>query len=227
MPDRLREIAEEIQQVVIKGRGVMDIALPPLLFVILLRWFGFTYAVGGALALAFCFVPLRFWQGRLRLAALGGAAGVLLAAGIAQLWQQETGFFVSGMATGALTVLLALVSVAVKRPLTAWSSHFARRWPRDWYWHPQVRPAYTETTWLWAIYFGGRLLLQLFYYREDQVAGLAGVNFILGWPGILLLLVVTYLYGLWRLRHLAGPSVVEFEQNAPPPWRASGAASNK
>lgn len=217
---RFREIVEEIQQVIVKGRGVLDIVLPPLLFLLLLGWLGFDSAVGSALLLAVAFVLLRFWQGRFRLAALAGTAGVLAAMGLAQLLRQETAFFVPGMVTGGLTVILAVVSVVAKRPLTAWSSHIARRWPRQWYWHPRVRPAYSETTWLWAGYFGGRLLLQTIYFRQEQVTELAGVNFILGWPGILLLLIVTYLYGSWRLRRLAGPSVAEFEQSAPPPWQS-------
>jgi hypothetical protein len=218
--ERFREIVEEIQQVIVKGRGVLDIVLPPLLFLLLLGWLGFDYAVGSALLLAVGFVLLRFWQGRFRLAALAGTAGVLVAMGLAQLLQQEAAFFVPGMVTGGLTVILAVVSVVAKRPLTAWSSHIARRWPRQWYWHPQVRPAYSETTWLWAGYFAVRLLLQTLFFRQEQIAELASVNFILGWPGILLLLIATYLYGSWRLRHLAGPSVTEYEQGVSPPWQS-------
>ena len=218
MIERFKEIVEEIQNVIIKGRGALDIVLPPLLFMLLLSWFGFAYAAGGALILAFYFVLLRFWQGRFRLAAVGGLAGVLLAVGAAQFLQRDAGFFAPGMLTGGLTVFLALVSVAAKRPLTAWSSYIARRWPLEWYWHPQVRPAYTETTWLWVAYFGGRLALQLILFQQDQMRELAAVNLILGWPGILALLITTYLYGVWRLRQLAGPGVTDFEQNAPPPW---------
>ncbi|MBN1859682.1 hypothetical protein JW848_10850 [Candidatus Bipolaricaulota bacterium] len=40
----------------------------------------------------------------------------------------------------------------------------------------------------------------------------------LGWPAIILLLAATYLYGLWRLRTLGGPSVEEFKAGAPEPW---------
>ena len=33
-----------------------------------------------------------------------------------------------------------------------------------------------------------------------------------------LLLIVSYLYGTWRLRSLGGPSVEEFKSGAEPPW---------
>jgi hypothetical protein len=44
------------------------------------------------------------------------------------------------------------------------------------------------------------------------------LNILLGWPATILLLVVSYLYGTWRLQNLSGPSVEEFEQGAKPPW---------
>jgi hypothetical protein len=44
------------------------------------------------------------------------------------------------------------------------------------------------------------------------------VNFITGWLGTVTLLVLSYLYGTWRLQRLRGPSVQEFSQGAQPPW---------
>jgi hypothetical protein len=119
-----------------------------------------------------------------------------------------------------LTVLLALVSLLTHRPLAAWTSHLVRRWPRQWYWHARVRPAYSEVTLLWALYFALRLGLQLQLFRSASTGILALVNFILGWPGTAALLVVSYLYGTWRLRTLGGPSVDEFRNNQPPPWKS-------
>ena len=36
---------------------------------------------------------------------------------------------------------------------------------------------------------------------------------------LILLLVASYLYGLWRLQRLNGPSVEEFRSGAEPPWQ--------
>jgi hypothetical protein len=44
------------------------------------------------------------------------------------------------------------------------------------------------------------------------------VRILLGWPFIIALLIVTYLYGLWRLSKLGGPSVEEFKAGKSPPW---------
>jgi len=95
----------------------------------------------------------------------------------------------------------------------------ARGWPWDWYWHPQVRPAYNEVTLAWAVFFGARLTLQALLIQSQNAALLAVFNIVSGWPATIALLVATYLYGLWRLQRLHGPSVEEFKTNAPPPWK--------
>ncbi len=93
-----------------------------------------------------------------------------------------------------------------------------RRWPLAWYWHPQVRPAYSEVTWLWAVFFALRLLLQLSFFQGTGAGLLAALQIATGWPATILLLVISYLYGTWRLRQLSGPSVEEFKTGAEPPW---------
>jgi hypothetical protein len=145
---------------------------------------------------------------------------VALAALMARLLGRAEGFFLPTIVSGAVTFLLAFVSIVAKRPLAAWSSFVTRRWPLAWYWHPLVRPAYTEVTWLWAIYFLLRLLGQFTFFQAGAVDQLVWLNLVLGWPGILLLLIVSYVYGSWRLRQLAGPSVAEFRAKTLPPWQS-------
>ena len=87
--------------------------------------------------------------------------------------------------------------------MAAWTRHLARRWHRSWYWHPQVRPAYTEVTWLWTIYFLLRVILQLTLFQEQQVTPLAGINLVMiGQLQVCYLSLVTCTllgaYGNWR-----------------------------
>lgn len=116
--------------------------------------------------------------------------------------------------------MVAVGSILAGKPMVAWTSYLARRWPWGWYWHPQVRPAYTEVTWFWAVFFLLRVGLQLNLFQAAQAEQLAGLNLILGWPATLLLLIFSYLYGTWRLRRLGGPSVTEFQENVEPPWQS-------
>jgi hypothetical protein len=162
----------------------------------------------------------RLLNGQNVLYALGGAAGVLLAIGLTRLLGGEENFFLPTLLTNALTVFLCVVSVLARRPLVAWTSFIARRWPRDWYWHPKVRPAYAEVTLFWAVYFLAQFAAQLYFYLIEAEGQLAWLNVVLGWPATILLLVISYLYGTWRLQNLKGPSVEEFEAGADPPWQS-------
>lgn len=81
-----------------------------------------------------------------------------------------------------------------------------------------MRPAYSQVTWLWVVFFSIRLVLQIVFFREADTGGLALLNVLTGWPATLVLLVASYLYGSWRLGNLGGPSVEEFKAGSPPPW---------
>ena len=150
--------------------------------------------------------------------AVAGLAGTVAAASFA-LWSGSAeAFFVPGIVSGALTAFIALISIMARRPMVAWTSMLMRRWPAGWYWHPRVRPAYTEITWLWLAFFAGRAALQWNLASRGELEALAGVRLIGGWPALIALLVVTYIYGVARLQRLGGPSVEEFRTGTPEPW---------
>lgn len=216
--DKLRELIEQFRTV-LSGRGnLLDSILPPLLFVLLNAIWRFEIAMWGSLSLALLLTATRLIRRQQIGYALGGVGAVVLAILVARFLGRAEGYFLPNIITGALTALACLVSVIFKRPLVAWTSHFARRWPREWYWHPRVRPAYSEVTLAWGLLFALRLALQIFLFREQATGALAVIQFVTGWPLTIVLLTASYLYGTWRLRQLKGPSVEEFKANAPPPW---------
>jgi hypothetical protein len=218
MTAKLREIVEELRLVLAGRSSIIDSILPPLIFVIVNALLGFDYAMWGSLLLALLITVLRLRRRQPLWYALGGFAGVAFAILISRLLGRAEGYFLPGIITGGLTVLLCLASVLVGRPIVAWTSYLTRRWPLDWYWHPRVRPAYSEVTWLWVAFFGIRLLVQLNLFQAEDAGTLAVVNALTGWPATIVLLIVSYLYGTWRLGHLRGPSVEEFKSGAEPPW---------
>jgi hypothetical protein len=215
----VRELIEELASVLTGRTYWLDVVLPPVLFAAVNAAFSFQVAMATAVALAVVVSVIRVARKESLLYALGGLLAVLAAVAIVRVLGRDEGFFIPGILTNGTTVLLAVGSVLAKRPLVAWSSYIARRWPLAWYWHDQVRPAYSEVTWAWAVFFGMRLLGQLFLFQGANADGLVVFNLLAGWPAILALLIGSYVYGRWRLRHLAGPSVEEFRQNAPPPWQ--------
>ena len=128
-------------------------------------------------------------------------------------------FLLPSLGTNGLILLLCLVSIPIRRPFVAWTSYLARHYPLAWYWHPLVRPAYSEVTILWACFFGSRLFLQLLLRSSGLDSLLFLFSLLSGWPAIMLLLAVSYVYGTWRLHRLGGPGAEEFHRGDPPPWK--------
>ncbi len=217
MLDKAREVLEEFRSVAGKV-SLLDTILPPILFLLLNGLAGFTAAMIGALGLSVLIAFLRLRRRQSLLYALAGLGSIGLAIALVLLLGRSEGFFLPDIVNGGLTVALALVSLLIRKPMVAWTSYLARRWPLDWYWHERVRPAYTEVTVVWLIYFVAKLFWQVMLFRSSAVDMLTLVNTLTGLPATVVLLIVSYLYGTWRLAQLRGPSVEEFQVGAPPPW---------
>ncbi|MBE0669905.1 MAG: DUF3159 domain-containing protein [Anaerolineales bacterium] len=216
---KLQELGEELRGV-FSGRGarLLDSFLPPVVFLLVNSLSNVNLALWAALGISGVFAAYRIMQKENLTYALGGLGGTLLAALFVKLSGSGAGFFLPGFFSGAATVILCVVSVAFNRPLVAWSSYITRRWALNWYWHPQVLPAYNEVTILWAVAFAARLTFEFWLYQQDALGALGTVRILLGWPFIVVLLIVSYIYGLWRLAKLQGPSVDEFKAGKAPPW---------
>lgn len=215
-----RELLDEFRTVFSGRNSFLDAILPPIIFLLVNGLVGFQAAMWGALLLSVVFAVVRIIRKQSLLYALAGVGSVGIAIGIAWFLGKSEGFFLPGLISGSMTLLLTVVSLVIRRPMVAWTSFLARRWPLDWYWHAQVRPAYSEVTFAWAIFFAARLFLQFSLFQNENVNSLVVTNFITGWPATILLLVFSYLYGTWRLVKLSGPSVDEFRSNAPAPWQS-------
>ena len=44
-------------------------------------------------------------------------------------------------------------------------------------------------------------------------------NILLAWPFTITILIISYVYGIWRLKNLGGPGVEEFKEDKKPPWK--------
>jgi hypothetical protein len=211
------EIWEELKSV-LSGK-TFDALLPPIVFAIANGIFGLQTAVVVAIGLAVLLGLLRVLRKQKWHYALGGLLAVSLAAGLALLTQNAASYFIPGMISSGLLVLGAVLSVIIGKPLAAWASHLTRGWPLDWFWRKDVKPAYVEVTWMWAFFFAVRLGLQIILFRQGDAAQLAWANTLLGWPVTIIVLVLSYIYGIWRLRNLGGPGVDEFQEGKDPPWK--------
>ncbi len=216
---KFNELKDELRTV-FAGGGVkiLDIVLPLLIFLVINPLFGLIPGLAASAGSGVIFFLVRVYQKDNLYYALGGLGAVLFAAGFALLSGSDVGFFIPGLVSGGLTVLVCLLSVLFKRPVAAFSSHLTRRWPLTWYWHPRIRPAYSEVTLFWGIGFAARLALEYVLYQQGAVNSLGLIRTLLGWPYTILILILSYLYGVWRLGILEGPSVAEFQSGKTGPW---------
>jgi hypothetical protein len=214
-----REMLDELRTVFTGRNSFLDAVLPPITFLVINGLAGFQAAMWSALILSMVIAIVRIVRKQSLVYALAGVGSVAVAIGIAWFLGRSEGFFLPGMVSGSMTLLLTIVSLLICRPMVAWTSYLARRWPLEWYWHAQVRPAYSEVTLAWTLFFALRLWWQVTLFQEQNSSQLALVNTLAGWPATILLLVFSYMYGTWRLAQLRGPSVDEFRNSTPAPWQ--------
>lgn len=215
-----KELFEEFKSVFSGSNSLLDSIFPPLLFLIINAIFGFQPALWSSLAIGVIISLLRLLRKQKVIFALGGLGAALLAIGLRYFLNSSQAYFLPTIINDGLIMLTLLVSIVIKRPAVAFTSALTRRWPLEWYWHEKVRPAYSDVTIIWVAYYGLKLAIQYMLFRQGNVYRLAIFNFFGGWPALILLLIVSYLYGQNRLRKLKGPSVQEFLQKIPPPWQS-------
>jgi hypothetical protein len=215
--EKFQEIWEELKSV-LSGKTV-DALLPPIVYALFNALFGLEIGVIAALGLAVALGIRRVLKKQDWKYALGGIVGVGLAAGLALLTRNAVSYFIPAIISSGVLLLGALISLILGKPLAAWASHLTRGWPLEWFWRADVKPAYNEVTWMWTVFLALRLVLQIVLYVRGEAASLAWANTLLGWPVTIVILVVSYIYGIWRLRKLGGPGVDEFEEGKEPPWR--------
>ncbi len=211
------EIIEELKTV-LTGK-TLDALVPPIVFIIANGMYGINWAS----ILAICSAVLI---GIARLAfrqtwkyAFGGLVGVSVAAGFSYIAGNAANYYIPKIIGSVSFIVASGISLIIKKPLAAWVSHLSRGWELKWFWRQDVRPAYTEVTIFWTVFFALKLFLQIVLFLRRDATGLFLVNTILSMPANVIVLVLSYIYGIWRLRSLGGPGVEEFEKNMEPPWK--------
>ena len=212
-----KEILSELKMV-LKG-NTLDALLPSLLFVFLQSLLGLNTSALVAVLSSFLLTGYRIVRKQKSFYALLGVLGVLFAAGYAAFSGSAENYYLPRLFNGTLLVLVSFGSILFGRPLAALLSHLSRGWPMGWFLRKDVKPAYREVTFIWSVLLLMRLLVQWNLYRGGDLNRLFFINFLMGTPATIVILVLSYVYGIYRLKMLAGPSVDEYLENAPGPWK--------
>jgi hypothetical protein len=216
---KIQELLDELKLVFSEKNTILDAVIPPLVFAIVHALTDFPIAFWISLGSSFLIIFIRLIRCQPFRYALGGLAAAFLAGGLAWLLNYAGAFYLPALVNDGATVIILLLSILVKRPAVAFTSFVTRRWPLEWYWHPRIRPAYSEVTAIWVVFFSIKLAVRYYLYQRNDLSALAVFNVVGGWPAMIVLLVISYLYGLNRLAVLGGPSVEEFVSKTPPPWQ--------
>ena len=213
---KLKEIYEELRSV-LSGK-TLDAMIPTFAFVIANSLFNLNVAIISSITLSFILGLIRVVRKQTIVYAFVGLLGVLFASALAFLAQNATNFFLPGIISSLFIVIAALISLIIGKPIAAYASHITRAWPLQWFWRKDVKPAYREVTYVWFAYFLARLVIQIILYFGSDINQLVWVNTLTGLPVLIIVLIFSYVYGIWRLNHLKGPSVDEFLEKKEPPF---------
>lgn len=211
-----KDIAEELK-LFLSGKTI-DALIPPIIYIVGNNLFGLIEAVILALSLALILAGIRLVKKESILYALAGIGGVALASGFALISKNAANYFLPKILGSGALFLVSLLSVFMGKPLAAILSHLSRGWDFAWFLRKDIKPAYREVTLVWALLFLGRMVLQILFYQRGNVSELGWASILLGFPATLSVLILTLVYGIWRLKKLGGPGVDEFMEGKSPPW---------
>lgn len=217
MKSMISDIIQEIKSVI--GGKTIGAIIPPIVYVIVNSIFGIFWGVLVAVATALLIGLSRYIKGETIKYALGGLAGVLIASAFAIYAGNAADYFLPRILTSGFLFVVAIITLLVGKPMAALASHISRGWEMGWFLRKDVKPAYIEVTVLWALLFLLRMYLQILLYRGGDLFLLAWANTLLGFPATLSVLILSYIYGVWRLKKLGGPGIDEFREGKEPPFR--------
>lgn len=212
------DIREEIKSLFVGDRTLGDSFAPPLLFVLVNALWSLGIAAVIAIGAGAAVALWRIRKGQQVVYAVAGIGAVGFAAFLALRTGRDESYFLPGIVSALGYTVASFLSILVKKPLVGWASWAYRRWPLEWYWRDDVRPAYSYATWVWFGYFVVRGGVSWWLFVEEQPELLAVFKTLTSWPVILPLLYLTYRTGVKRRDRLGGPNVDEYLAGAEPPY---------
>ncbi len=173
--------------------GMIDSALPVIVFVLVKTVSSLGWAIGAAVATAAVVSVIRLRRREPLGQAIGGLIGVAIAAFIANRTGSAKGFFLLGIWSFVVYGAVLVLSILLRRPLIGviWENLNGRgkNWRND---RTLVRK-YDLATLLWVLVCAARFVVQRWLYSTDQVGWLAFARIAMGYPMFILAIIGTAL----------------------------------
>jgi hypothetical protein len=145
-------------------------------------------------ALAIVFVAARAIARQKMTTAIAGAIGVALTAVLALVTDKPEANFLPGIVINAVSLLILLVSLAVRWPLIGVFAGFLSGDPTGWRTDAAKRRVLYIATWLWVGLFALRLVIEVPLYLAHEVVALGAIKLVTGVP-----LYAGFLWITWLL----------------------------
>lgn len=171
-------------------RGLVDSALPSLLFVLIfvvqkdLNLALITSVGAGVILLVF-----RLVEKKSLTQVLGGFFGLLFSVFLTWRTNDASNFFLTGIITNLIYGVALFISLLVRRPLLGYFVGTLVGNTSGWLKDKQLVRAYTTITWIWVGVFAIRVGVQVPLYLADNIAVLGPIKIFMGWP--------LYLFAAW------------------------------
>lgn len=171
-------------------RGLVDSALPSLLFVVIfvvqnnLNLALITSVVTGVILLI-----IRLIERKSLTQIVGGFFGLLFSVFLTWRTKDASNFFLTGIITNLVYGLALFISLIVKRPLLGYFVGSLVGNTSGWLKDPLLVRAYTTITWIWVVVFSTRVGVQVPLYLADNIELLGPIKIFMGWP--------LYLFAAW------------------------------
>jgi len=215
--NRLGEAYDEFRSHLMGRNKLLDTILPPLVFMLVNTYTVYSRRLWSALILAAVITTVRLAKRQTLLFALSGFGGVLLAVLLGWWMARAESYFLPNIIFNGVIVLIAVAAWCCVSPWWQWPAPS----PINGHWRGNAHRACAQPMWRqhWPGQFSSPAFdYPGFFYQSQSVNALGTFQILTGTPSTIVLLVLSYLYGIWRLQRLKGPGVAEFMRGAPPPW---------
>lgn len=200
---RAELVAEEalLSKAIGGWRGMIDSALPSVIFIVLYVVLGLTpqwstdrlkISLIAAVGMGVVIAVVRLIRKESLQQVLAGFVGVAVSAFVAARTGNAEDYFLPGILLNAGYFAAFLISILVRWPLIGVIVGLLTTQNTQWRTDPALRRTYAAASWLWVAMFALRLLVQLPLYFAGLVAPLGVLKILMGWPLYLAAVYFTY-----------------------------------
>jgi hypothetical protein len=163
-------------------RGIVDAVTPGIVLVAVDIFAPLGWAIVAALGAAAVLAATRLAMGQTLRQTGFGIVGVAGAAALAAVTGDAKNYFLPGIILNAVYAVLAVVSIAVRRPALGYAAAFLDRGYSHWQEDRGLFRVTVVATAMWAAVFASRACVQGYLYVHDDVHWLAPVRLGMGLP---------------------------------------------